>query len=528
MSGTVGGQDLTLTGNGTLTVGADVGTNKTVNTTGLTLGDGVSGTPGTASNYSLVGGTYQMTVTQRPVTISGSRFYNSTTTVSSSDINTFNNTAGGQTLTITGVGSISTAVAGAGKTLTLGTLTLADGTGSASNYFLASGTFDVNSRQVNISGSRIYDGTTVISGSDLVVTTGVGSEILTVSGTGSISSANVANNKSVTTGSLALSGSSGNASNYSIGTITINVTERPVNVSMEKVYDGSLNAPASALKSGGISNTVLGHTLSLSGIGLMSTKNVAVGKTVSVGTLSLAGAQSANYKLADGTIDIDVTPRTTDASGSRHYDGTTVARSSAFTSFSNTVGSDTLSLSGSGTIGSAGVGSKGVSIGTLSSAHPNYILGNATLTITQRPVNLSGSRIAGDGGNSTNIDASKLRFTNIPNNETLNLSGEGKINSIRPGIHNIDLNTLVMSNGTGLISNYTFIGGSRIFRIISGLKTKAGVLRVLQSDSGKNRKLLPSKTSHRTMPAVSERVTVSTPDQSIEVNPCVLKNGYCN
>ena len=116
--------------------------------------------------------------------------------------------------------------------------------------------------------SRIYDGTTVISGSDLVVTTGVGSEILTVSGTGSISSANVANNKSVTTGSLALSGSSGNASNYSIGTITINVTERPVNVSMEKVYDGSLNAPASALKSGGITNTVLGHTLSLSGIGL--------------------------------------------------------------------------------------------------------------------------------------------------------------------------------------------------------------------------------------------------------------------
>ena len=297
---------------------------------------------------------------------------------------------------------------------------------------------------------------------------------------------------------------------------------------MEKVYDGSLNAPASALKSGGITNTVLGHTLSLSGTGVMSTKDVAVGKTVSVGTLSLAGAQSANYKLAGGTIDIDVTPRTTDASGSRHYDGTTVARSSAFTSFSNTAGSDTLSLSGSGTIGSADVGSKGVSIGTLSSAHPNYILGNATLTITQRPVNLSGSRITGNVDNSTEIDSSKLRFVNLPNNERLNLSGAGKINSIHPGVHNIDLHTLVMSNGTGLISNYTFLGGTRIFRITSGLKTKAGVLKALQSDSGNNRKLLPSKTSHRTMPAVSERVTVSTPDQSIEVNPCVLTNGYCN
>ena len=210
-----------------------------------------------------------------------------------------------------------------------------------------SGTFDVNSRQVNITGSRIYDGTTTVNGSDLVVTTGVGSEVLTVSGTGSIASANVANNKSVTAGSLALSGSSGNASNYSIGTITINVTERPVNVSMEKVYDASLNAPASALKSGGITNTVLGHTLSLTGTGVMSTKDVGVGKTVSVGTLGLGGAQSANYKLAGGIIGIDVTPRTTNASGSRHYDGTTVAGSSTFTSFSNTVGGDTLSLSGS-------------------------------------------------------------------------------------------------------------------------------------------------------------------------------------
>ena len=60
-------------------------------------------------------------------------------------------------------GSVATAVAGSGKTLTLGTLTLADGTGLASNYSLASGTFDINSRQVNIAGSRTYDGTTTVS-----------------------------------------------------------------------------------------------------------------------------------------------------------------------------------------------------------------------------------------------------------------------------------------------------------------------------------------------------------------------------
>ena len=102
----------------------------------------------------------------------------------------------------------------------------------------------------------------------------------------------------------------------------------------------------------------------------MSTKDVGVGKTVSVGTLGLGGAQSANYKLAGGIIGIDVTPRTTNASGSRHYDGTTVALGLQHLQvFPNTVRGDTLSLSGSGTIGSVGVGSKGVSIGTLSSAH---------------------------------------------------------------------------------------------------------------------------------------------------------------
>ena len=55
---------------------------------------------------------YKRQVSKRPVTISGSRFYDSTTTVNSSDINVFTNTAGGETLSITGSGNVATAVAG--------------------------------------------------------------------------------------------------------------------------------------------------------------------------------------------------------------------------------------------------------------------------------------------------------------------------------------------------------------------------------------------------------------------------------
>ena len=62
-------------------------------------------------------------------------------------------------------------------------------------------------------------------------------------------------------------------------------------------------------------------------------------------------------------------------------------------------------MSGTGSIASAVIGSKGVTIGSLQSAHPNYILGNATLTVTKRPVNLSGRRIR---GGTTDILASEL------------------------------------------------------------------------------------------------------------------------
>ena len=37
--------------------------------------------------------------------------------------------------------------------------------------------------------------------------------------------------------------------------------------------------------------------------------------------LSLTGGRASNYTLTGGTHAIDVNPRTTNASGTRHYDG---------------------------------------------------------------------------------------------------------------------------------------------------------------------------------------------------------------
>ena len=71
---------------------------KTLDVSGLTLGNGSGGTlSGTSSNYKLDGGTHRFNVTQKNITFSGSRFYDGTTTVSSSDLGT-NGTTTGETL----------------------------------------------------------------------------------------------------------------------------------------------------------------------------------------------------------------------------------------------------------------------------------------------------------------------------------------------------------------------------------------------------------------------------------------------
>ena len=114
--------------------------------------------------------------------------------------------------------------------------------------------------------------------------------------------------------------------------------------------------------------------------------------------------------------------------------------------------------------------------------------------------------------------------------ETLNLTGEGSIIDETPGTNQpITLGTLAFSDGTGLASNYTFFGASFFLKINFKLTVPQRIRSILQvGRSGKNFVLLPTKTSHRNMPAVAEKISISTPDQSTTVKPCVLQNGLCN
>ena len=103
-----------------------------------------------------------------------------------------------------GTATISSANAGSYTITNLAGISLADNTGLASNYTLTGGThnFTVNPKVISLSGTRLYDATTNAVASDLTTISGrVGSERrhLTLSGTGTLSNANVATNKTVVT-----------------------------------------------------------------------------------------------------------------------------------------------------------------------------------------------------------------------------------------------------------------------------------------------------------------------------------------
>ena len=70
-----------------------------------------------------------MDVTQRVINLDGIRAYDATTNVLSSDINTFGNIVSGETLTVSGTGSVPTNSVEMNKAITLGSLALGNGTG---------------------------------------------------------------------------------------------------------------------------------------------------------------------------------------------------------------------------------------------------------------------------------------------------------------------------------------------------------------------------------------------------------------
>lgn len=291
-------------------------------------------------------GTYS--VTPRVLDLHGTRVYDGTTGLAST-LFEIGNLANGDTLNLSGSGSMADRHAGDGKAVTLGTLELADGASSlASNYTLAGGmhTVDIEKAAITISTSDVvktYDGTTAATGT-AIVTAGAlfGSDALT-GGDFTFDSADAGEGKTVTVDDVTVNDGNGGG-NYEVTyaantSSTIDKKTLTIGGSFtagDKVYDGTTDATildAAALQLAGLVGT---ETLTLTGLGAAFVdKDAATGKTVNLKAASLAdgSGKASNYtlSLADApTATASITPKALTLGGSftaadKVYNGTTSA-----------------------------------------------------------------------------------------------------------------------------------------------------------------------------------------------------------
>jgi len=349
----------------------NVANNKAVTITGLTLAGA------DAANYT-VSDASGATVNISPLAITASgyaavdRVYNGGTAVGLTGSATLAGVLGSDVVSVAGTaaGTMADKNAGTARPVTITGLTLAGA--DAGNYSVsdASGaTVDIAQAALTSTGltavNRVYNGLTSVAmnltGASLAGV--VSGDVVGVStATGTMADKNAGNGKAVTVTNLTLSGA--DALNYSVtdaSGATVDIARAALTsaglTGVNRVYDGStsvaLNGSAATL-----TGVLSGDVVSVSGgVGSMADKNVGSGKAVTVGSVTLAGADAGNYVATDSSSPtVTIIPATVFATGltgvDRVYDGSVdVALDTSAATLSGVIAGDVLGLAASGATG---------------------------------------------------------------------------------------------------------------------------------------------------------------------------------
>jgi len=367
-SGIINGDNVSLGGSGTGSFATkDVGINKSVTVSGYSLSGADAG------NYVVTQPTgLTASISKADLVVSGvsgvNKTYDATTTATLSGSASVSALLSDVVSVVgTGSGSFADANAGIGKNITVTGYTL---TGTdANNYNVVQPTnvaATINKADLTLSGTKVYDGTTSAAGSTLTAT-GVAGQTFTVTGSGdatNLASKNVQTGSTLSSAAGLSLGSSSNGglnSNYNVlgtGGSTYTVTAKGITLTgitaADKTYDATTSA---ALNTTNVaySGMINGDDVSLggSGTGSFATKGVGINKSVTVSGYSLSGADAANYAVTQPTgltasitqADLSLTGLTTT---NKVYDATTTATLSGIAGLAATIGSDVVSLSGTG------------------------------------------------------------------------------------------------------------------------------------------------------------------------------------
>ena len=388
--------------------------------------------------------------------------------------------------------------AGIGKTVTVNGIT---GSGAdAGNYvFNTSATTmaDITQRILNLSGSRVYDGTTNALYSDIGGGTvaGINGDVLTLSGTGVLASPNVGTQGFSSLGTLALNNhGTALAGNYTLvgGIDQMTISAKVLNLIGTRVYDGTALANASLFGDGGQLTGVNGEMLTLTGTGTLNSKNVSViDPIIDVSGFTLTGnggALASNYTLGGGIDLVAIRPLviTIDATGqNKVYDGTTSDTATLSTNGVIAGDSVTFSLSGANFDDpNAGLDKRVVVSGIIGSGADasNYTYNRTALTtadITPAVLNLIGARvydgttkanasIIGDGGQIEGVNGETLRLLGNGTLVSKNVNAAQAFSSIS--------GYSLLGLGSARASNYTLVGGTDYVTITPATLTVIGTM----------------------------------------------------
>ena len=233
----------------------------------------------------------------------------------------------------------------------------------AANYVLATpaitDSVNIARKVVGLSATRVYDGTVDLTGSDVTISTGVGSETLTYTGA-TANSAHVASATHIS--AITLDDGSGLASNYALPTLdasnaaaTISaktITADLTNTGVTKVYDASTRAPTGITPSFEVAGGISGDsfTLSYSDADYDSAGTDATSVTVSGISLSVVSGtgQVTDYNLTTTSDSVAATITPAALTVTANNDARFVAQtdSSGFNgvSYSGFVGGETASV----------------------------------------------------------------------------------------------------------------------------------------------------------------------------------------
>ncbi|MEI7667039.1 MAG: YDG domain-containing protein, partial [Synechococcaceae cyanobacterium ELA263] len=312
------------------------------------------------------------------------------------------------------------------------------------------GTITISQADLTLSGGRVYDGTTTVSGSSLSAS-GVNGESFLLLGAGSVAEKNVGTQKLNDLGTLALgAGSIGAlASNYkdlSIAESSYAIDKAPAVVtanSGSRVYKGVTQGISGFSATGLVGSDTSADLSGVSAGG--SSRNAGTYATQAFGT-----AQNYQLSFVDGLFTINQAPLTISAAtDSRVYNGTTSSSGTPTVTSGQVFSGDTLSglsqaFASKNVLGTnqSTLNVSGYSLIDGNSGN-NYVVSLAASTGTISPLALSGAAIApGSSTYGSALAPGAVSFANILGSDAVSSSAS--------------VNTSVLStSGKPIVGSYT-------------------------------------------------------------------------